>query len=291
MIKRFSGYSVIVVSGDYGAVVNNRRAPAQRGISSQRQVTTALEPDAEPAACAAGRQVITEIEGGVPPVFSLAFAAFQVIRPEGYTLSHWRKAIDDAGCFLDSHGHQAAALGWTAGDIFATDGLAWGLQGATVTSPRRMPFRTAAAFIAQETCHDRTTIRRTTGYKPEHTDLAFRLARLGATEELMARFFKVPVYAIYEWIETIPKFAAAIEQCWVQATMQPPQRPSRYKYPAYTWALQFAARKKLLELAAALRAKMAEMKALGPEAMAKFNDDLWVDAMSIQPGHKIPRRV
>ena len=71
----------------------------------------------------------------------------------------------------------------------------------------------------------------------------------------------------------------------------PPRRPSHYGYPAYTWALQFAARKKLPELAAALRAKMAEMKAIGPVAMAAFNDALWNDIKAMQPLRNIPQRV
>jgi hypothetical protein len=35
---------------------------------------------------------------------------------------------------------------------------------------------------------------------------------------------------------------------------------------------------------------MNEMKAIGPEAMAGFNDALWEGAMSIQPLRYIPER-
>lgn len=127
-------------------------------------------------------------------------------------------------------------------------------------------------------------------YKPSYADTGFALARLGATEELMARFFEVPVYTIYAWMETIPAFAAAVERGWAVAATQPPKRPGRYKYPAYTWALQFAARKKLPGLAAALRAKMNQMRSIGPVAMVAFNDTLWTDMMAMQPGRRIPRR-
>jgi hypothetical protein len=76
----------------------------------------------------------------------------------------------------------------------------------------------------------------------------------------------------------------------VQFRLRPPRSPSRYKFPAYTYALQLAARIKDPELARVLRAKMAEMKAIGPHAMAAFNDALREDAMAIQPLRRIPRR-
>jgi hypothetical protein len=127
-------------------------------------------------------------------------------------------------------------------------------------------------------------------YRDDYADQAQRMARVGLSEEGIARVLGVPVYAIYEWIETKPEFAAAIEQGWVEFRLRPPRPPSRYKYPAYTWALQFAARRKHPQLATALRVKMAEMKAIGPEAMAGFNDALWEGAMSIQPLRYIPER-
>ena len=80
------------------------------------------------------RQAIAEIEGSVPPVFSLAFAAFQIGCPAGSTVERWLRAVDAAGRFLDRHGHEAAALGWLAADLFAADGLAWALKGAAVVN-------------------------------------------------------------------------------------------------------------------------------------------------------------
>ncbi|WP_133239208.1 hypothetical protein [Microvirga sp. KLBC 81] len=77
---------------------------------------------------------MAEIEGGVPPVFALAFAAFQMGCPAGRAIEEWHLAIDDAGRFFDSFGREAAALGWYSADLFAADGLAWALKGAAVVS-------------------------------------------------------------------------------------------------------------------------------------------------------------
>jgi hypothetical protein len=99
-------------------------------------------------------------------------------------------------------------------------------------------------------------------YKLRYVDQAFRLARLGATEEMMAHFFEVSVFVLYEWIETNPEFETAIEHGKV-----------------------------LPELAAALGAKMAEMKIIGLDAMAVFNDALRDVVTAIQPARMNPRRV
>jgi hypothetical protein len=130
-----------------------------------------------------------------------------------------------------------------------------------------------------------------TEYRDAYADPAQRLARLGLSEEGIAKMLAVPVYAVYEWMETKLEFAAAVEQGWSEFRLRPPRSPSRYKYPAYTYALRLAARVKDAELARVLRAKMAEMKAIGPHAMAAFNDVLRDDAMSIQPLRYIPERM
>jgi hypothetical protein len=80
------------------------------------------------------RQAIAEIEGGVPPVFSLAFAAFQIGCPAGCTVEGRQRAVDNSGRFLDGRGHEAAALGWLSADLFAAAGLAWVLEGAAVVN-------------------------------------------------------------------------------------------------------------------------------------------------------------
>lgn len=57
--------------------------------------------------------------------------------PHGFTPERWRQLLDDARWLADRHGGNAAALGWTASDLFGLDpalngwgGLADRLQGA-----------------------------------------------------------------------------------------------------------------------------------------------------------------
>jgi hypothetical protein len=49
-------------------------------------------------------------------------------------------------------------------------------------------------------------------YRDDYADLSQGLARLGLSEEGIARALSVPVYAVYEWMEAKPEFAAAVEQ-------------------------------------------------------------------------------
>lgn len=128
------------------------------------------------------------------------------------------------------------------------------------------------------------------GYNPEYAGCAFRLARLGLTEEAIAHCLDVPVYTLILWQGAVPELARALEQGWAFAASRPSPPPSRSKYPAYTYALRFAARTKRPELAAALRARMSQMRAAGPAAMSAFNDAIWIDLMLVQPGCRIPRR-
>ncbi|MDG2570868.1 hypothetical protein P7L87_25285 [Vibrio parahaemolyticus] len=78
------------------------------------------------------RQAMMEIDGHVPPVFSLAFAAFQSGCPSDRAVKEWRRAIDDAGRFLDGYGQQAASVRWQSSDLFGAEGLAWAIRGTTV---------------------------------------------------------------------------------------------------------------------------------------------------------------
>jgi hypothetical protein len=49
--------------------------------------------------------------------------------PEG----EWRFGLNDGGLFLDDFGEEAAALGWTAANVFsAASGLVWRLGGRRV---------------------------------------------------------------------------------------------------------------------------------------------------------------
>ncbi|WP_404289347.1 hypothetical protein ACD578_24620 [Microvirga sp. RSM25] len=68
-------------------------------------------------------------------------------------------------------------------------------------------------------------------YRDDYADQAQRLARVGLSEEGLARVLGVPVYAIYEWIETKPEFAAAIEQGWVEFRLRPRARQAATSTP------------------------------------------------------------
>ena len=49
------------------------------------------------------------------------------------TEADWRLALDDGGLFFDRWGADAAALGWTAGELLdVTAGLVWRLGGERV---------------------------------------------------------------------------------------------------------------------------------------------------------------
>lgn len=76
-------------------------------------------------------------EGGVPKLFADAFARLQLQRPAGIDDATWRRALDDAGRFLDAWGEMAKAFAWTPGDLFdvprdGRGGLVWSLQGEAV---------------------------------------------------------------------------------------------------------------------------------------------------------------
>ena len=91
----------------------------------------AIDADAieERAALAADR---------VPAGYLDAWACLQCQRPFSVDLDAWRRAIDDAGLFLDGWGAHAAAMQWSAGEVFdvpragRTGGLVWQLMGDCV---------------------------------------------------------------------------------------------------------------------------------------------------------------
>jgi hypothetical protein len=57
---------------------------------------------------------------GVPPTyaFEVAFEALERHRPDYVEANHWRQAVEDGRRFLGKWDEQAAALGWTADDLF-----------------------------------------------------------------------------------------------------------------------------------------------------------------------------
>ena len=74
----------------------------------------------------------------VPACYLDAWARLQCRRPLYATEEAWRQAIDDAGRFLDAWGTDAAAIRWTAGELFdapregRSGGLVWQLKGERV---------------------------------------------------------------------------------------------------------------------------------------------------------------
>ncbi len=75
--------------------------------------------------------------GDVPEPYLDAWARLQMQKPLRVSDDAWRRAIDDAGRFLDQWASLALEYGWTAGDLFdvprdGRSGLAWFLRGAEV---------------------------------------------------------------------------------------------------------------------------------------------------------------
>lgn len=74
----------------------------------------------------------------VPTRYLDGWARLQCQRPFSIDSRVWRRAIDDAGLFLDAWGADAAAMRWRSGELFGapgegrTGGLVWRLRGARV---------------------------------------------------------------------------------------------------------------------------------------------------------------
>lgn len=52
---------------------------------------------------------------------------------------------------------------------------------------------------------------RPSSYKPEYAEQAIMLCKLGATDEELARFFKISVRTLYRWKAQFPEFCQAIK--------------------------------------------------------------------------------
>ena len=138
-------------------------------------------------------------------------------------------------------------------------------------------------------------------YNPNrHPDEAYKLARLSVTDEGLARFLDVPVYTIYEWEGQFPDFAEALmhgraiaeaEAAMARLRMKWIGVQERDRYPAFHWALRYCRRTKQPELATLLKAKMKQMKAIGPEAAGAFDDAIRSDIADVLPLRRIPERV
>ncbi len=76
----------------------------------------------------------------VPALFLDAWARLNHQKPFAVSEAEWRRALDDGGRFLDAWGEDAAALGWTPGDLFdVTAGLVWRLAGERVEANDHAP--------------------------------------------------------------------------------------------------------------------------------------------------------
>ena len=109
----------------------NGEKSAKEGVSSP--VTAPLADD-----LAAIEERAALAADSVPACYLDAWARLQCQRPFSIDLDAWRRAIDDAGLFLDAWGADAAAMGWSAGELFDVPragrpgGLVWQLEGERV---------------------------------------------------------------------------------------------------------------------------------------------------------------
>jgi hypothetical protein len=104
------------------------RKSAKEGVSAPVTAPIAPNFDAieERAALAAD---------SVPACYLDAWARLQCQRPSYAPEEAWRRAIDDAGRFLDAWGGEAAEAGWTPGELFdAVTGFVWRFAGQGVES-------------------------------------------------------------------------------------------------------------------------------------------------------------
>ncbi|MFC3175407.1 hypothetical protein ACFOD9_14205 [Novosphingobium bradum] len=67
--------------------------------------------------------------------------------PEGFTSARWRELVADARWLTDRHGESAAALGWTASDLFGLDDTldGWGGLADRLRGARRATFTDTVA--------------------------------------------------------------------------------------------------------------------------------------------------
>ena len=112
-----------VLAVDERATVQKPQEPQepQWVATTSYEIAVAIE---ERAALAADR---------VPACYLDAWARLQCQRPLLLAEGDWRRAIDDAGRFLDAWGDEAAAIQWTPDELFNfARGLVWRLAGERV---------------------------------------------------------------------------------------------------------------------------------------------------------------
>jgi hypothetical protein len=112
-----------------------------------------------PVAELAERAAIIADGAAVPADWAQGFARPDTVpAPGGVQPTQWREVVDAAGRFLDQWGGKAAALGWTAGELFGLDlatqrSPSMALKAATRLGPapsitRRMGANSVSAAIA-----------------------------------------------------------------------------------------------------------------------------------------------
>lgn len=136
------GASVASVS-DRGSRLFEGSGPCVSFVSDQRSHLPGDETATETASVA-DETAIEERAGlaadNVPEAFLDGWARLNHQKPFDVSDADWRLGLDDGGRFLDAWGHDAAALGWTPGDLFdapsksRAGGLVWELKGDQVTA-------------------------------------------------------------------------------------------------------------------------------------------------------------
>lgn len=105
-------------SGTPGQILNHSKSvPLSRVVELGQMGQLATDADE--------RAAITEEGAGIPRAWAEGFARMQCqTPPPGCSRAEWLAVIDAAGRFLDGWASQAAALGWTAIDLFGV-GPTW----------------------------------------------------------------------------------------------------------------------------------------------------------------------
>ena len=131
-----------VARGDFAAVSGGDGVTVTPAVTPKKPEVTPVTPvtpknDERGKATAEGADAVDEraalAAGRVPSVYLDAWARLNHQKPYGVSEPEWRLALDDGGRFLDVCGKEAAALGWTPGELFdVTAGLIWRLAGERV---------------------------------------------------------------------------------------------------------------------------------------------------------------
>lgn len=93
------------------ATLPEKPVPSAEGVAS--------DPADHTGADFEERAAIIEHDGGIPREWAEGFARLDAMKPlAGFHQDRWRQLIDDAGRFIDRWAATAAAMGWSAVDVF-----------------------------------------------------------------------------------------------------------------------------------------------------------------------------